>query len=378
MVRSEPGEHKDENLDISPLFTPVTLGTLTLPSRIVMAPMTRLRAPEAMPNTVMAEYYAQRASAGLIVSECVMVSDTSAAYMNAPGIYADRFIAGWRLVTEAVHAAGGRIFLQLWHSGRVAHVSLMPDGQAPLAPSALAGVGELHTRQGKQPFSQPRALAIEEIGGLTRAFGKAAARARQAGFDGVEIHGAFGYLVDQFLRDGSNHRLDDYGGSVENRARFLLGVISAAQQSFGQNVGVKLSPASRAHGMSDSHTEASFAQILRLLNGADLAYVHMMEPLPGDATPEPLMTGTSAFARQHFTGMLIANGGFTSETAAGLIGCGGADLVSFGQPFIANPDLPARFRTGAALAAPDFSSVYGIPGQPLEPGYTDYPAAGQP
>lgn len=378
MVPSEPGEHKDHDLGNRALFAPVTLGTLSLANRIVMAPMTRLRAPGAMANAVMAEYYAQRASAGLIVSECVMVSDTSAAYMNAPGIYADGFIDGWKLVTEAVHAAGGKIFLQLWHSGRVAHVSLMPDGQAPLAPSAIAGVGELHTPQGKQPFSVPRALAIEEIGGLTRAFGKAAARARQAGFDGVEIHAAFGYLVDQFLRDGSNRRTDDYGGSVENRARFLLGVISAAQQSFGQNVGVKLSPASRAHGMADSHTEATFGEVLCLLNGADLAYVHMMEPLPGDDSPEPLMLTTNAFARKHYTGTLIANGGFSAETAAGLIGGGGADLVSFGQQFIANPDLPARLRAGSELAAPDFSSVYGIPGQPLEPGYTDYPAAARP
>ncbi|MFM9936433.1 MAG: alkene reductase, partial [Novosphingobium sp.] len=219
---------------------------------------------------------------------------------------------------------------------------------------------------------------IEEIGGLTRAFGKAATRARLAGFDGVEIHGAFGYLVDQFLRDGSNRRTDDYGGCVENRARFLFGVISAAQQSFGRNVGVKLSPASRAHGMSDSHTEATFGEVLSLLNGADLAYVHMMEPLPGDDSPEPLMLATNAFARKHYTGTLIANGGFSAETATGLIGGGGADLVSFGQHFIANPDLPARFRSGGAMAAPDFASVYGIPGQPLESGYTDYPAAALP
>ncbi|GEO01620.1 alkene reductase [Novosphingobium sediminis] len=354
------------------LFTPVTLGTHQLPSRIVMAPMTRLRAPDAMPNAVMAEYYAQRAGAGLIVTECVMISDTSAAYMGAPGLYADRFIDGWKGVTDAVHARGGRIFAQLWHSGRVAHVSLMPDGQAPLAPSAIAGVGELHTPAGKQPLSMPRELAIEEVAGLARAFGKAADRARRAGFDGVEIHGAFGYLVDQFLRDGSNQRADAYGGPARHRARFLLEVVAAAQQAFGPDVGVKLSPASRAHGMTDSRSAETFAEVLGLLGDADLAYLHMMEPLAGDDQPDLLLASPSAFARRHYVGTLIANGGFSGETAAHLIEQGGADLVSFGQPFIANPDFPARLQTGASLAMPDYGSVYGIPGQPLEKGYTDY------
>lgn len=357
------------------LFSPVTLGTHQLPSRIVMAPMTRLRAPDGMPNAIMAEYYAQRASAGLIVTECTMISDTSAAYMGAPGLYADRFIDAWREVTDAVHARGGRIFVQLWHSGRVAHVSLMPGGQAPLAPSAIAGVGELHTPLGKQPLSPPRELAIEEVAGLARAFGKAADRARRAGFDGAEIHGAFGYLVDQFLRDGSNQRTDAYGGTARNRARFLLEIVSAAQQAFGANVGVKLSPASRAHGMHDSRTAETFGEVLALLGDADLAYLHMMEPLAGDAEPDLLLAQPCAFARQHYAGTLIANGGFTGETASRLIEQGGADLVSFGQPFIANPDLPARLRSATALAVPDFSRVYGIPGQPLEQGYTDYPAA---
>lgn len=340
-----------------------------------MAPMTRLRAPEAKANSVMAEYYAQRASAGLIITECVMISDTSAAYMNSPGIYSDDFIDGWRQVCDAVHAAGGKIFIQLWHSGRVAHTSLMPNGEAPLAPSEIAGVGELHTPIGKQPLSTPRALSIDEILGLTRAFGKAAQRARNAGFDGVEIHGAFGYLVDQFLRDGSNRRSDSYGGSVENRARFLLGVVTAVQQSFGRNVGLKLSPASRAHGMSDSRTESTFAEVLGLLNEADLAYVHMMEPLPGDEKPEPLIIETTAFARKHYSGTIIANGGFTGDSAARLIENGAADMVSFGQLFIANPDLPARLRAGAALSAPDYGKIYGMPGQPLQQGYTDYPVA---
>lgn len=356
------------------LFTAISVGTHDLSNRIVMAPMTRLRAPGGMPNAAMAQYYAQRASAGLLVTECVMVSDTSAAYMNAPGIYADKFEDAWHDVTDAVHASGGKIFMQLWHSGRVAHVSLMPGGQAPLAPSAIAGVGELHTPIGKEPMSMPRALAIEEVRGLVKAFGKAADRAARAGFDGVEIHGAFGYLIDQFLRDGSNLRSDEFGGPVENRSRFLLEIITSVQQAFGRNVGLKLSPASRAHGMSDSRTQETFARLLGLLNEADLAYVHMMEPLPGDEVPELLLSATTAFARKHYSGTIVANGGFSAEMAAKAIAEGLADLVSFGQPFIANPDLPARFKRGADLAMPDFSMVYGVPGQPLENGYTDYPA----
>ncbi|WP_277601385.1 alkene reductase [Sphingobium algorifonticola] len=351
------------------------LGTHQLSNRIVMAPMTRLRAPDGKANAIMAEYYAQRASAGLIITECVMISDTSAAYINCPGIYGDDFIDGWRLVTDAVHAAGGKIFMQLWHSGRVAHTSLMPAGAAPLAPSAIVGVGELHTPTGKQPLSTPRALSIEEIQDIIRAFGKAAQRARLAGFDGVEIHGAFGYLIDQFLRDGSNQRTDIYGGSAENRTRFLLGIITAVQQFFGHDVGVKLSPASRAHGMTDSRTETTFAYVLGQLNEADLAYVHMMEPLPGDESPDLLLGETVAFARKHYAGPLLANGGFSGERASLLIAQGGADLVSFGQAFIANPDLPARLKTGTVLSIPDYTNVYGLPGQPLEVGYTDYAAA---
>jgi len=359
----------------SPLFSPVQLGTLTLPNRIVMAPMTRLRALDAHPNEIMAEYYTQRATAGLIVTECTMVSDTSAAYINAPGIYHDRFVDGWRGVTDAVHAAGGRIFLQLWHSGRVAHASLMPGGTAPLAPSAIAGVGELHTYTGKQPMSEPRALTVDEIRGLSKAFGKAAERARKAGFDGVEIHGAFGYLIDQFLRDGSNHRDDDFGGSPENRIRFLMGIISAAQQTMGRNVGVKLSPSSRAHGMSDSAPTETFGYLLEQLNEADLAYLHMMEPLPGDDIPPSPIPVTRRFARYHYKGTLIANGGFDSTTAAAAIDGGEADLVSFGQAFIANPDLPRRILSGSDLAQPDFELVYGMPGVPIERGYTDYRTA---
>ncbi|MGL6043500.1 MAG: alkene reductase [Sandaracinobacteroides sp.] len=366
-----PGEPGAARLDA--LFSPVTLGSLELPNRIVMAPMTRLRAPDGAATAIMADYYRQRAGAGLIVTECTMVSDTSAAYIAAPGIYHDRFIDGWRLTTEAVHEAGGRIFLQLWHSGRVAHVSLMPGGQPPLAPSAIAGTGELHTPAGRQPMSAPRALAAEEIRGLTKAFGKAAGRARQAGFDGVEIHGAFGYLLDQFLRNGSNRRDDRFGGSPENRSRFLMAVVAEAQQVFGKNVGVKLSPSSSAHGMADSDPEGLFAHVLAQLTEADLAYVHMMEPLPEDLAIAPAIAGTVHFARPRYAGTLIANGGFDGDSANAAIAAGIADLVSFGRPFIANPDLPARLQAGAVLAEPRRDLVYGQPGRNPGDGYSDYP-----
>lgn len=362
-------------MNIDQLFKPVSVGTLHLPNRIVMAPMTRLRAVDGVPNSTMASYYRQRAGAGLIVTECTMISDTSAAYINAPGIFDDRFIDPWRGVTDAVHEAGGRVFLQLWHSGRVAHSSMMPGGMAPLAPSAIAGVGDLHTLSGKQAMSLPRAMTADEIRGLTKAFGKAAARACRAGFDGVEIHGAFGYLIDQFLRDGSNRRDDEYGGSVENRIRFLLGVIAAVQQEMGANVGVKLSPSSHAHGMSDSDPEQTFGILLDQLNDVDLAYVHMMEPLPDDRPLAPVISNACVFGRRHYRGTLIANGGFTGDTAEAAIAAGQADLISFGQAFIANPDLVHRLEGGLPLSVPDFAHVYGVPGQPLERGYTDYQSA---
>ncbi len=357
------------------LFEPVTVGTLTLRNRIVMAPMTRLRSPDDTPNSLVETYYRQRAGSGLIVTECTMVSETSAAYINAPGIYHDRFIDPWARVVRGVHEAGGRIFLQLWHSGRVGHSSLQPDRGPPLAPSAIAGEGDLHTYEGKQPLSVPRPLTREEVKSLIKAFGVAAARAARAGFDGVEIHGAFGYLIDQFLQDGSNHRADEFGGTIENRARFLFAVIAVAQQAFGANVGVKLSPSNRYHGMSDSAPAESFGWLLKKLDELDLAYVHMMEPLPFDREKGCAIDQVRAFARRHYKGTIIANGGLTPELATTAIESGEADLASFGQLFIANPDLPERIRAGHPLATPDFATVYGIPGTPPERGYIDYPRA---
>lgn len=357
----------------SHLFSGMVLGSLNLRNRIVMAPMTRLRAPGGVPSAAMTEYYRQRATAGLIVTECTMISDTSAAYIGAPGIFADEFIDPWHRVTDAVHDAGGRIFLQLWHGGRIAHTSLMPGGVDPLAPSAIAGDAELFTPTGLQPASMPRAISGDEVRGLTKAFGKAAERARKAGFDGVEIHGAFGYLIDQFLQDASNRRTDGYGGSFENRTRFLLGIVGAVQQAMGRDVGVKLSPSSRAHGMRDSDSKGLFAHVLEQLDDTDLAYVHMMEPSPSDLENDISIHDVAAYSRSHYDGTIIANGGFDLERANAAIDAGSADLVSFGQKFIANPDLVARLRDGRELASPDFALVYGKPGEPLEPGYTDYP-----
>lgn len=341
------------------LLSPTRLGEIDLQNKVVMAPMTRLRAPGGLPNALMAEYYTQRASAGLIVTECTMISDTSAAYLGAPGIYADSFIDGWQRVTDVVHALGGKIFLQLWHSGRIAHTSLMPGHILPLAPSAVRGEGELYTHQGKQRVSKPKSMSLDEIFGLTKAFGKAARRAGEAGFDGVEIHGAFGYLIDQFLQDASNVRTDEYGGTFANRFRFLSGIIDSVKSSYAGPVAVKLSPSNRFHGMSDSDPEGLFSHVLTQLDGMGLAYVHMMEAQPQDIVTGRTITDVAAFARRHYSGTIVANGGFNAGSAESVLQRGDADLVSFGQLYIANPDLPERFRQGAELAMPNFEYVYG-------------------
>ena len=356
------------------LFSPVGVGTLTLPNRVVMAPMTRLRAPGSIPSDFVADYYAQRAGAGLIVSESIMISDTSAAYMNAPGLFADAHIDPWRRVTDAVHERGGRIFAQLWHSGRVGHTSLQPEGQAPLAPSAIAAEGTIHTATGRQPLSVPRALSLAEIAGVTRAFGKPPARARAAGFDGIELHGAYGYLIDQFLQDRSNRRTDEYGGSLDNRLRFLLGLVTACQQEYGRDVGVKLSPANRSHGMGDSDPVGTFSFVASKLDELDLAYLHFMEPFPEDIAAGCKIGNVMPMARRWCRGPIIANGGFDAKRAMAAIAVGQADLISFGRGFIANPDLVDRLRAGIPCADADPETIYWVPEAPLERGYTDYPA----
>ncbi len=351
------------------LLSPIHVGALSLPNRVVMAPMTRSRAVAGnVPNPLAAEYYRQRASAGLVVSEATQVSPRGIGYVNTPGIHTEAQVEGWKRVTQAVHAAGGRIFLQLWHVGRVSHVSFQPGEEPPLAPSAIAIQGNTFTAQGPAPFSTPRALELSEIPAVVAEFAEGARHAKAAGFDGVEVHGANGYLPDQFLRDGSNKRTDAYGGSVENRARFLLEVTEAITAVWGRDrVGVRVSPRGSANGMSDSDPRATFGYVAGALRGK-VAYLHVIEGVSGPmAAPEPHL---GPELRQRFGGPLIANGGYSLEQANHAIASGGADLVSFGVAFLANPDLVERFRRGAALNAPDRATFYGGDAK----GYTDYPA----
>ncbi|MCF4970152.1 alkene reductase [Nostoc sp. CMAA1605] len=351
------------------LFKPVQLGSYTLPNRIVMAPMTRLRAIDNIPNALMAKYYAQRASAGLIVTECTAISPLSLGYINCPGIYTDAQIDGWRLVTDAVHEQGGRIFVQLWHSGRVGHPALL-GGELPVAPSAIAGVGSLHTPVGKVALETPRPLEIPEIADIVEQFRQGAVNALAAGFDGVELHGAFGYLIDQFIQDGSNQRTDEYGGSVENRSRFVLEVVEAVSSVVGGGrVGIKLSPSNTFYGMYDSNPKETFTYVVKALNPFDLAYVHMMEPNEVDLSTHEVINPVTPHFRQIFQGTLITNGGYDHETADNILSKNDADLVSFGKLFIANPDLPQRFKLNAELNTPDPRTFYGAEAT----GYTDYP-----
>jgi N-ethylmaleimide reductase len=351
------------------LSTPVAIGALTLPNRIVMAPMTRNRAgPGNVPTALTAEYYSQRASAGLIITEATQVSPQGVGYPGTPGIHSDAQVAGWRRATDAVHQAGGRIFLQLWHVGRISHPSLQPDGALPVAPSARAPKGEAFTASGPQPFVTPRELRTAEIPEIVGQFEAGARLAKAAGFDGVEIHGANGYLIDQFLRDGTNRRSDRYGGSLAGRARFLIEVTEAVAGVWGPGrVGVRLSPQSAFNDMSDSDPRATFGHAARALAPFGLAYLHIVEPV--GALPE----GTAPLApdlKQAFGGPLMINGGYTRALAEAALARGAADLVSFGASFLANPDLPLRLVQDAPLNPPDPATFYGGDAR----GYTDYPA----
>lgn len=358
------------------LFSSVQIGPFSLPNRIVMAPMTRLRAVGSIPTELMAEYYAQRASAGLIVTECTMVSPLSNGYMNCPGIYSSEQVDGWQQVTDAVHAQDGKIFLQLWHSGRVAHPALL-DGELPVAPSAIAGVGTLHTPIGKVNLETPRALATAEIPQIVEQFRQGAVNAQQAGFDGVELHGAFGYLIDQFLQDGANQRSDQYGGSIENRARFLLEVVDAVCQVWGNGrVGIKLSPSNTFYGMQDSAPQATFGYVLQKLNERQLAYIHLMEPNEKDISTRDVINPVISAFCSLYDGTIITNGGYDKLKGNQILTTGQAALVSFGRPFIANPDLPKCLAIDAKLNTPDVSTFYGAGDQNLAKGYTDYPMLG--
>lgn len=353
----------------SSLHSPLALGAIRLPSRIVMAPMTRNRAgAHGVPTPLVVTYYAQRASAGLIVAEMTQVSAEGQGYLDTPGIHTDAQVDGWRAVTRAVHDAGGRIVLQLGHAGRISHPSLQPGGALPVAPSAIAPAGMTYTATGPQPFETPRALDAHELPRIVRAFADGARRARDAGFDGVELHAANGYLLDQFLRDGANQRTDAYGGTVANRARLLLEAVDAVSAAWEPGrVGVRVSPFNPYNSMADTDPWGTFTHVAERLAGRGLAYLHVVEPVtgPGESRLTPVL-------RARFGGTVIANGGYDAERAEAAIGGGEADAVSFGALFIANPDLPQRLRLGAPLAEPDAATFY-VGG---ERGYVDYPALG--
>lgn len=347
------------------LFTPLDVGALTLPNRVVMAPMTRNRAkPDGdVPGDLAPTYYRQRASAGLIITEATQVSPNGKGYDLTPGIYSAEQVEGWRRVTEAVHDAGGRIAAQLWHVGRISHVDHL-GGRAPLAPSAIRANAQTFVNGGFAPTSEPRALTTDEIRGVVEEFRRAAINAEEAGFDMVEIHGANGYLIDQFLRDGSNRRDDAYGGPVENRVRFLVEVAEAVAGVLGADrVGLRLSPFSGFGDMSDSDPLATFGTAVEKMSALGLGYLHLVEA--GDES------GTGiAELRSRFRGVYIANGGYDRERAIRAVDTGAADAVAFGVSFLANPDLVERLRKGASLNAPDRTTFYGGDAR----GYTDYPA----
>ncbi len=355
------------------LLSPVQLGPYTLPNRIVLAPLTRNRAGAGyVPTALNATYYAQRASGGLLITEASQIAPAAMGYPDTPGIYSPEQVAGWQLVTDAVHAKGGRIFLQLWHVGRISHPSLQPNGQLPVAPSPIAPAGMAATYTGLQPFVTPRALELDEIPAIVTQYAQAAKNAMAAGFDGVEIHSANGYLLDQFLRDGTNHRTDAYGGSIANRSRFLLEVVEAVSAVWGSDrVGVRLSPSGTFNDMADSDPKTLFTEVVRALNTYKLAYLHLVEPRAEDETLSDTTTDLldSRYFRAHFDGPLIAAGGYTRELGDRAIAAGNADLVAFGRLYISNPDLVERFAHDAALNPYDRNTFYGGDSR----GYTDYP-----
>ncbi len=349
------------------LFSPLQVGDLTADNRIFLAPLTRCRAVgDHVPTALMAEYYAQRASGGLLIAEATMAIAGNSSFWTEPGIYSEEQVAGWRLVTDAVHKAGGKIFLQLWHGGRACH-PLLNGGVQPVAPSALAILNDtVRTPEGKQPYVVPHELRTDEIPGITLGFRKAAENALAAGFDGVEVHGANGYLLDEFLRDGSNKRTDQYGGSVENRTRLLIEVLEAVSAVFGsKRVGVRISPLNSYNNMLDSDPIGLSTWLAQRLNALDLAYLHVMRGDFFGQQQGDLLTPI----RATYKGVLIANMGYTAAEATQAIAEGKVDAVAFGSSFLANPDLPARIKAGAPLNQPNPATFY----TPGPEGYTDYP-----
>ena len=364
------------------LFDPIRIGDIEVANRIVMAPLTRNRSPRAIPNDLNATYYEQRATAGLIISEGTPISQQGQGYADVPGLYLPQAVEGWAKVTAGVHQKGGRIVAQLWHVGRVSHVSLQPNGAQPVAPSAIPAGAKTYIidENGAGAFvdtSEPRALEASEIPGIVDDFRKAARAAIEAGFDGVEVHGANGYLIDQFLKTGANERTDDYGGSIENRTRFLLEVVDAVAAEIGAGrTGIRLSPTTPANGISDRDPQPLFDYVAEQLATRDLAFIHVIEGATGgerdfqyEGTTFDYDAFRNAYRKAGGTAGWMVNNGYDRETATDAVASGRADLVSFGRLFISNPDLVERFRTGTALNAPDRNTFYGGGAK----GYTDWP-----
>ena len=365
------------------LFDPITAGDITLANRIAMAPLTRNRAPGAVPADITATYYAQRASAGLLITEATAISHQGQGYAHVPGLYAPEQLAGWKRVTDAVHAAGGKIVVQMWHVGRISHTSLQPDGGAPVAPSAITAKAKTYVinPDGSGAFvatSEPRALDIDELPGIVEDYRRAARAAIDAGFDGVEVHAANGYLIDQFLRSGSNRRSDAYGGSIENRARLMVEVMEAITAEIGAGrSAIRISPVTPANDAADPDPQPLFTYVVEQLARWPLAYVHVIEGATGGARdfqqgdkPFDYAALKAAYARAGGKAAWMVNNGYTRELAAAAVGEGRADLVAFGKDFISNPDLVVRLRENAPLNPFDSSTFYGG----SEKGYIDYPA----
>src|SRR5262249_31661252 len=352
------------------LLEPFKLGPITLPNRLVMAPLTRNRAvpPGMVPSPLAVDYYGQRASAALMVTEASQISQQGQGYQDTPGIYSREQVGGWRRVTDRVHERGGRIFIQIWHVGRISHTSLQPGGGKPVAPSAIRAKGKTFVNGIFTEISEPRALELSEIAGIVEDFRRAAANANAAGFDGVEIHGANGYLLDQFAKDGSNKRADAYGGSIENRARLMLEVAKVvASEAGAERTGIRISPVTPANDVSDSNPQPLFDHIAGQLDALKLAYIHVIEGATGG--PRDFATFDYASLRKRFRGAYIANNGYDFELATKQLEAGAADLIAFGKPFISNPDLVERLKRGAPLNAWDKATFYGGGAK----GYTDYP-----
>lgn len=353
-----------------PLLTSYNLSGLELSNRTVMAPMTRSRADEGnVPTDLMAKYYRQQSSAGLIISEGTQISQQGIGYPWTPGIHTEKQVEGWKKITKAVHEEGSKIFAQIWHVGRVSHPRYH-NGQPPVAPSAVKPEGQIFTADGMKDFVTPRALKTDEIPGIIEDYAQAARNAIKAGFDSVEIHGANGYLIDQFIKDGTNKRDDQYGGNIKNRTRFALEVVDAVSDAIGaEKTGIRFSPAGRNQGISDSNPKETFGYLLEQLNDFNLAFVHLMEPMGDVSDLENYPSEVTNYFREMYDGTIITNAGYNQESGNQAIENDTADLVSYGRLFLANPDLPARFATDADLNAQDQSTFYGGD----EKGYTDYP-----